>query len=564
LKLLAGIAGSGLLIAAVAGSSGDAVAGDARRRDDPLVELGRRLFFDPAIGRAGRVSCAACHDPEHGFSDARVQSVDETGPLPRHSQPITDLAGRGFHWDGEFDTVREIVEARVLPRTEVARAAVSRSSRRADEEQAAGVALDESRVREKARARPAYYGERRGEGPVAAPDESPVEVRLNATGLYKNAFAAAFGESDATAARVVSAVDAYVNSLRTTQSPFDRFLAGRAGALTAPAARGRELFVGKAACSSCHSTESRDGVARLTDGAFHDTGVAWEETTGKANDEGRGAASMSRADDGKFKTPSLRDVARRAPYMHDGRFATLADVVAYYDKGGTPHAGLDPKIKPIGLTKSESADLVAFLESLTGDERAGLAAPTADRPKQLRVRVVDANAKPRAGAVVTLVPAGDRLRGAPAKIKSVTGKTNDDGVAALTWPMTTHVRVETAGLDSALASLVPDWTAAVDVVTIAGDETLLSLPTGFVERYESLRLAPKVGGATATMTVVRRLATGRSIYAVDGLPAGFAGSCVILKPDGGTIGDIDPSKWHADAKELVASVASDGAVRAAR
>src|SRR6185503_2614520 len=104
-------------------AAGDAGDTDASAR----VELGRRLFFDPAIGREGKVACAACHDPEHGFSDARVLSKDETRELPRHSQTLVDLAGNGFHWDGEFDTVRDLVNARVLPALEARRASVRRA-----------------------------------------------------------------------------------------------------------------------------------------------------------------------------------------------------------------------------------------------------------------------------------------------------------------------------------------------------------------------------------------------------------------------------------------------------
>src|SRR5882724_12085867 len=109
---LAALAGTSALLAAALST---ATRADGPAPDAARVELGRRLFFDPAIGRAGRVACAACHDPEHGFSDPRASSQDETRVLARHSQPLVDLAGAGFHWDGEFDTVRDVIDARVLP-----------------------------------------------------------------------------------------------------------------------------------------------------------------------------------------------------------------------------------------------------------------------------------------------------------------------------------------------------------------------------------------------------------------------------------------------------------------
>src|ERR1043166_357999 len=103
-----------LLAAAAATRTTDARAGAPAGKDDgPLVELGRRLFFDPAVGRQGRVGCSSCHDPEHGFSDARPHSIDETRELVRHSQSLVDLTGPGFHWDGEFRTPRELIDARI-------------------------------------------------------------------------------------------------------------------------------------------------------------------------------------------------------------------------------------------------------------------------------------------------------------------------------------------------------------------------------------------------------------------------------------------------------------------
>ena len=111
---VAGVLGAAAAVAVASHRVADAVS-DALSRESMTVELGRRLFLDPAVGRRGRVGCVDCHLPEKGFSDPRKQSVDEDRTLPRHSQPVVDLGGEGFHWDGEFATVRELIDSRVLP-----------------------------------------------------------------------------------------------------------------------------------------------------------------------------------------------------------------------------------------------------------------------------------------------------------------------------------------------------------------------------------------------------------------------------------------------------------------
>jgi cytochrome c peroxidase len=122
--------------------------------------------------------------------------------------------------------------------------------------------------------------------------------------------------------------------------------------MDASAQRGLALFGSKAQCAECHT-----GV-NFTDEAFHCLGVS--------HDEGRGRVTGKRAEDGAFRTPTLREVAHTAPYMHNGSLKTLAEVVEYYDRGGDPHPNLDHKMKRLGLTAQEKADLVAFMSSLSG------------------------------------------------------------------------------------------------------------------------------------------------------------------------------------------------------
>jgi cytochrome c peroxidase len=153
----------------------------------------------------------------------------------------------------------------------------------------------------------------------------------------------------------------YVRTIRSGDSPLDRYQAGDTTALTDDARRGLALFRGKANCAACHLGPN------LTDEGFHNTGVSLG-----GSDLGRVGVTARAADRGKFKTPTLRDVARTAPYMHDGSITTLDDVVNFYDGGGKTNPGLDPEVHPLGLSASEKHDLVAFLRSLAGLVSAGL------------------------------------------------------------------------------------------------------------------------------------------------------------------------------------------------
>ena len=141
-------------------------------------------------------------------------------------------------------------------------------------------------------------------------------------------------------------------------APFDRYEAGEPAALTAEERLGLRVFRGKGLCTSCHFGPT------LSDERFHNTGVAWN---GRAfTDEGRAAVSKNARDRGAFKTPSLRDVARTAPYMHNGAFERLEDVVTFYSEGGRPNPSIDPDLLPLRLNPIERSALVAFLRSLTG------------------------------------------------------------------------------------------------------------------------------------------------------------------------------------------------------
>jgi cytochrome c peroxidase len=141
-------------------------------------------------------------------------------------------------------------------------------------------------------------------------------------------------------------------------SRFDRFLSGDVTALRAVERRGLEVFSGRARCARCHAGPL------LSDESFHNTGIAWKEA--RFADPGRAAVTGNDRDRGAFKTPSLREVARTAPYMHDGSMGRLDDVIEFYGRGGSPNPNLDPDMRPLNLTRNEKAALLAFLRSLNG------------------------------------------------------------------------------------------------------------------------------------------------------------------------------------------------------
>jgi cytochrome c peroxidase len=141
-------------------------------------------------------------------------------------------------------------------------------------------------------------------------------------------------------------------------SPYDRFKAGDAAALSPSARRGLALFEGKASCMRCHAGFN------FTDEGYRNIGIGMDRDT---PDLGRFLVTKNEADKGAFKTPTLRDVAKRGPYMHDGSEKTLEDVVAFYNRGGVKNAWLSNDVRPLGLTATEQADLVEFLKSLTGE-----------------------------------------------------------------------------------------------------------------------------------------------------------------------------------------------------
>jgi cytochrome c peroxidase len=278
--------------------------------DNPLtearIELGKQLYFDPRLSRDNTVSCASCHDPAKGWSNGKAVATGIDGQKGGRSAPtIINAAYQHFQfWDGR----------------------------------AAGL-----------------------EGQALGPIQNPIEMNLTLEELveklnkiegYKKQFQEVFG-SDVTADGVAKAIASFERTVLSGDAPFDRYKAGDKNALSEAAERGRQVFFNKAQCSSCHTGPN------FTDGAFHNIGIGMEH---EKPDEGRKAESKLEGDRGAFKTPTLREIARTAPYMHDGRLKALEEVVEYYDKGGTPNPQLDENIFPLNLSDEQKGDLVTFLK----------------------------------------------------------------------------------------------------------------------------------------------------------------------------------------------------------
>jgi len=282
-------------------------------KDDPYsrskYELGRTLFFDPILSSSRVRSCSTCHNPGLSWADGQPRAVGENQkPLPLRTPTLLNVAWTPkLGWDGHFSTLE-------------------------------GVAA----------------------GPITSPDNMnmPMPVlldRLSAISGYSKAFDAAFGKGGITQPKVEQALATFERSIVSDDAPFDRFVRGDGNAIDAAAKRGFVVFNGRANCAACHT-----GWA-LTDASFHDIGIATDDDVGRGRLFPK-SAKLQYA----FKTPTLRDVARRGPYMHDGSLATLDDVIDLYNRGGIDRPSRDDAIHQLNLPQSDKADLIAFLQTLSG------------------------------------------------------------------------------------------------------------------------------------------------------------------------------------------------------
>ena len=330
------------------------------------IALGRKIFFDRRLSRNKTMSCAMCHIPEQGFSNNELKRpIGFEGRGVKRNAPtlINVVFNRRLFWDAREDTLAQQVWAPLLAHNE-----------------------------------------------MNNPSVGAVVRQLHADPDYARMFEEAFGEP-ADMLNIGQALAAYQQSLIAGNSRFDRwYYGGEADALTPQEQRGFALFAGEAGCSGCHLIGETSAL--FTDHQLHNTGVGYADSMRKSpdkvrvqlapgvygavdqarvrsvglpkeNDLGRYEVTQAPEDRWKFRTPSLRNVALTAPYMHSGEFLTLRDVVRFYNQGGVPNELLSPQIRPLHLSDSDEAALTAFLGTLTGSDVAALvtdafAAPVGD------------------------------------------------------------------------------------------------------------------------------------------------------------------------------------------
>lgn len=292
------------------------------------ADLGRRLFFDPILSGDNSRACVTCHRPDLAWSDGRPRAaVLGGGDMDLRTPTLLNVAWQDgpLGWDGKFRSLEAV--ARV---------------------------------------------------PISAPGNMNLKIpeavkRLSEDESYREAFAAAFGDPAVSAERLDAALATFERLIVAGKAPFDRWIGGDEAAISEAAKRGFDLFNSRAGCSGCHSGWT------FTDNSFHDIGTA----TG--GDIGRGRLMpKSVALRYAFKTPTLREIGKRGPYMHDGSVPTLEAVIDLYDKGGIERPSRSRQIKPLNLTDAEKADLIAFLATLSAesdrDETSAVFPPVAPTP----------------------------------------------------------------------------------------------------------------------------------------------------------------------------------------
>lgn len=293
------------------------------------IALGRRIFYDVRLSADDTVSCATCHNPQLSFTDGMPRSMGIKGQRGKRNAPtvLNTAYDAALFWDGRAGSLEQ---------------------------------------------------------QIAGPMENPVEMgqphdvavaKLRKIPGYQQGFTRVFGPGKITLAKLEMVVASFERTALSGNSPFDRYLyRDEKTAMNASAIRGLAIFTDKKRgnCSTCHVIG--ETYSLFTDGKFHNLGVGMD-LNGQLTDLGRYTQTKVDADKGAFKTPSLRNVAQTAPYMHDGSLKTLKDVVEFYKGGGNSNPHLDPEIKELKLSAQDKADLVEFLKSLTGTAPADAGPP---------------------------------------------------------------------------------------------------------------------------------------------------------------------------------------------
>lgn len=290
-------------------------------------ELGKLLYFDKRLSTDRTVACASCHAPEFAYTDGKAFSSGIKGQLGGRSAPT--VINRAYStlqfWDGRAASLEEQAKGPIANSVEMTM-----------------------------------------EKDAAAAHKACVACLKGIPG-YVQRFKKAFGTADFDIDHVAKAIATYERTVLSGNAPYDKFENGDQGALNPAQKRGYDVFFKKAACDSCHIGFN------FTDGSFANIGIGMDKVS---PDLGRYMVTKRDEEKGAFKTPTLREVSRTGPYMHDGRFKTLEEVVDHYDKGGIPNPWLDPRMKKLNLTPQEKKDLVEFMKALNGEGWQHLKPPT--------------------------------------------------------------------------------------------------------------------------------------------------------------------------------------------
>jgi len=275
-------------------------------------DLGRQLFFDPRLSGSDYISCASCHNPAFSWGDGLPTGIGHAMTrLKRRTPTILNLAwGELMMWDGRFDSL---------------------------EEQALGPMGSAAEMNQ---------------------DLESIVTELQAIPGYRTNFNVAFPGEGITLESISKAIATFERTIVSGIAPFDRWIAGDEDAIPDAAKRGFVVFNGKANCAACHSGWN------FTDDGFHDIGIG-DDDVGRGK-EVKSVEKMQYA----FKTPTLRNIAQRAPYMHNGSLVTLREVVEHYIKGGINRPSRSDEMRALDLTEQDRSDLVAFMMTLTGDDPA--------------------------------------------------------------------------------------------------------------------------------------------------------------------------------------------------
>jgi cytochrome c peroxidase len=282
------------------------------------VELGRLLYFDKRLSTDNTVSCATCHSPAKGYTDGAPVSTGINGQKGGRSAPtvINRAYSTRQFWDGRAPSLEAQAVGPIANPIEM--------TNLKSEKAAHGAVVD----------------------------------RLKKIGNYRERFAKVFGTSNFTIDHVGKAIATFERTVLSGNAPYDRYINGDKAALNASQQRGFNIFFKKVACDSCHLGFN------FTDGSFENIGIGMDRPK---PDLGRFLVTGKDSDKGSFKVPSLREIENTGPYMHDGRFKTLEQVVEHYDTGGIKNPNLDRRLKPLKLSKQDKSDLVAFLKALSGE-----------------------------------------------------------------------------------------------------------------------------------------------------------------------------------------------------